>query len=189
MKALHEIGMRKAIRFGFYTMAHGLMRLLLFPQLRVPFLRMLGASIGRDTIVHEVRLFNLYRSGLRKFRVGEGCFIGDDCLFDLADAITLSDQVTLAERVTVITHINVGYRNHPLQAAFPSRQRPVIFHRGCFVGACATILPGVAVGEQAFVSAGALVNKSVPPGKVVSGVPARVVREIPATGRDAGGGD
>jgi len=178
MKALHEIGMRKALRFGFYTLAHGVMRLLLFPQLRVPFLRMLGASIGRDSIIHGVRLFNLYSSGLKSFRLGEECFIGDDCLFDLADAITMEDQVTLAERVTVITHINVGYQDHPLQAAFPSQKLPVIFRRGCFVGACATILPGVEVGEEALVAAGALVDKRVPPRTVVAGVPARVVRKL-----------
>lgn len=186
MKAIREIGIRKALRFGFYSLAYAVLRLLLFPQPRALFMRMLGATIGKDTIIHGIRLFNLYYSGLQGFRMGRECFIGDDCLFDLADDITLEDQVTLAERVTVITHLNVGYRNHPLQAAFPRQRRPVVFRRGCFVGACATILAGVEIGAEAFVAAGALVNRSVPPRTVVAGVPARAIRTLADPPRGAG---
>ena len=57
--------------------------------------------------------------------VGEDCFLGDECLFDLAEAITLGRQVTLAERVLVLTHMNVGYADHPLQPHFPPIARPV----------------------------------------------------------------
>jgi acetyltransferase-like isoleucine patch superfamily enzyme len=46
------------------------------------------------------------------------------------------------------------------------------------VGAGAVLTPGVEVGEEAFVAAGAVVTRDVPPGAVVMGVPARVVREV-----------
>ena len=52
--------------------------------------------------------------------IGRECFLGDECLLDLAEGIELEDQVTLAERVLVLTHLNVGYADHPLQAAFPA---------------------------------------------------------------------
>ena len=51
--------------------------------------------------------------------------------------------------------------------------------RACRVGGGAVILPGVEVGEEAFVAAGAVVTRDVPPHKVVWGVPARIVRDVP----------
>ena len=57
---------------------------------------------------------------------------------------------------------------------------------GSFIGASATILPGVEVGECAFVAAGSVVKESVPPHCLVAGVPARVIRELDAR-HDAAG--
>jgi maltose O-acetyltransferase len=88
----------------------------------------------------------------------------------------LADKVTVAERVTVLTHTNVGYRDHPLQKRFPAMEKPVSFGSGSFVGACATILPGVRIGECAFVAAGSLLTKDAPSHCLVGGVPARVLR-------------
>jgi acetyltransferase-like isoleucine patch superfamily enzyme len=50
--------------------------------------------------------------------------------------------------------------------------------RACRIGGGAVLTPGVEVGEEAFVAAGALVTRDVPPRAVVMGVPARVVREV-----------
>lgn len=178
MKAFQEIGFRRVLRFGTYTIAMAFMKWLLFPQLRTPYLKLLGAKIGAGTIIHDIRFFNHYRGGFSAFQTGKECFIGHDCLLDLADQIILEDQVTLAERVTVLTHTNVGYSNHPLQEHFPSFTRPVIFRQGSFVGASVTILPGVEIGSQAFVAAGAVVTKDVPQHTIVAGVPAQVVRTL-----------
>ena len=180
MKALGEIGIGRAVRFGFFTFAMLPYRAALFPQLRAPWLRLLGARIGPRSIVHDVRFFNLYRRGLSGLTIGAECFLGDECLLDLAEAIRLEDQVTLAERVVVLTHTNVGYQDHPLQARFPAMAAPVTIRRGSFVGAGATLLPGVTIGPNAFVGAGAVVTADVAEGALVVGVPAREVR-APAT--------
>lgn len=177
MKALGEIGWAKAVRYGFTTLAMVPYRLALFPPLRSAWLRLMGAHIGRRAILHDVRFFNLYRRGLSGLSVGDECFVGDECLFDLAEEIRLEAQVTLAERVVILTHMNVGYANHPLQERFPAHAAPVILESGCFVGASVTILPGVRVGASAFVAAGSLVNQDVPARTLVAGVPARVVRQ------------
>jgi acetyltransferase-like isoleucine patch superfamily enzyme len=178
VKALDEIGVRKAVRFGFFTLALAPYRVLLFPPLRSLYLRLLGARIGPRTILHDVRFFNLYRRGLAGFSVGRECFLGDECLIDLAEGVALDDQVTLAERVLVLTHRNVGYADHPLQSAFPPEAAPVRFEAGCFVGASATILGGVTVGRESFVAAGSVVTEDVPARTLVGGVPARVIRSI-----------
>ena len=178
MTALGEIGWARAARFGFFTLAMVPYRLALFPQLRAPWLRLLGARIGRGTILHDVRFFNLYRRGLAGLEIGEECFVGDECLLDLAEGVRLGRQVTLAERVLVLTHTNVGYRDHPLQARFPPMAAPVVVEDGSFLGANVTVLPGVRIGAQSFVAAGSVVTADVPPRTLVAGVPARVLRAI-----------
>jgi acetyltransferase-like isoleucine patch superfamily enzyme len=57
--------------------------------------------------------------------------------------------------------------------------RGVVMRRACRVGGAAVITPGVEIGEEAFVAAGAVVTRDVPARGVVMGVPARVVREVP----------
>ena len=178
MKGLDEIGWRRAARFGFYTVAMVPYRLALFPQLRAPWLRLLGARVGRRAILHDVRFFNLYRRGLAGLEIGDECFLGEECLLDLAEGVRLERQVTLAERVLILTHTNVGYRDHPLQPFFPATAGPVVVEAGAFLGASVTVLPGVRVGGQSFIAAGSVVTADVPPRTLVAGVPARAVRTI-----------
>lgn len=178
MKALREIGWRRAFRFGASSLLLVPYRLALFPQLRAPWLRLLGARIGRRSILHDVRLFNLYRRGLAGLEIGDECFLGDECLLDLAEGIRLENQVTLAERVLVLTHTNVGYADHPLQKHFPASAAPVQVEAGAFVGAGVTILPGIRIGRAACVAAGSVVTEDVAPHTLVAGVPARLVRRL-----------
>jgi maltose O-acetyltransferase len=178
VKALDEIGASRALRFGLFTLAMAPYRVALFPPVRAFWLRLLGAKIGSRSILHDVRFFNLYRRGFRGLRIGDNCFIGDECLLDLADEILLEDHVTLAERVLILTHTNVGYRDHPLQPHFPPMVGPVTIRRGSFVGAAVTILPGLTIGPEALVAAGSVVTADVAPRTVVAGVPARPLRTL-----------
>jgi acetyltransferase-like isoleucine patch superfamily enzyme len=176
--AVQEVGWRKVARFGFVTLAMLPYRLALVPPLRALWLRLMGARVGKGAVLHDVRFFNLYRRGLSGLSIGEQAFVGDECLLDLAEGITLERQVTLAERVLVLTHLNVGYQDHPLQARFPALAAPVTIREGSFVGANVTVLAGVTIGPGAFVAAGSVVTKDVAPWTLAAGVPARAVRAL-----------
>jgi acetyltransferase-like isoleucine patch superfamily enzyme len=178
VKALDEVGFGKMWRFAFTTLALVPYRLALVPPLRTLFLRLMGSRIGKRVVVHDLRFFNAYRRGFPGLDIGDECFVGDECLFDLAETITLGPQVTLAERVLILTHLNVGYRDHPLQASFPAMAAGVVIGRGSFVGANVTILAGTTLGESCFVAAGAVVTENVPPRTLVGGVPARPIRAL-----------
>jgi len=54
-----------------------------------------------------------------------------------------------------------------------------VLGRGARIGANATLLPGITVGEDALVAAGSVVTKNVPPGVIVVGSPARILRPVP----------
>jgi acetyltransferase-like isoleucine patch superfamily enzyme len=115
------------------------------------------------------------RGGFRALTIGDHCFVGDEVLFDLAAPVVLEDHVTLAARAVVLTHLNVGYKDHPLQTRFPSVTKGVTIKRGSFIGAGATILAGCSVGPESFVAACALVNRDVAPHETVGGVPIRTL--------------
>jgi len=178
LKAVDEVGWGRAARFLAMTLAMAPYRVALFPPVRTAWLRLMGARIGARVVLHDVRFFNLYRRGLRGLEMGKDCFLGDECLLDLAEAIVLGSQVTLAERVIVLTHTNVGYKDHPLQKHFPASAAPVRIESGSFVGAGVILLPGITIGAGSFVAAGAVVTADVPPGTLAAGVPARHVRAL-----------
>lgn len=176
MKALHEVGAARIARFLWTSALVSILRRAWLPPLRVWCLRLFGATIGSNVVIHRLSLMNVDRGGFRALRVGSNCFIGEEVLIDLAAAVTLEDHVTLAARAAILTHMNVGYRDHPLQQRFPAQTSGVTIQRGAFVGACATVLAGTTIGPEAFVAACSLVNRSVSAGEVVGGVPIRTLK-------------
>ncbi len=106
--------------------------------------------------------------------IGKNVFINHACSFLDMGGITIEDDVQLGPKVNIITE------NHPLD---PSDRRalitkPLVIKRNVWIGAAATILPGVTVGENAVVAAGAVVSKDVPANTVVAGIPAKTIKVI-----------
>lgn len=183
MMAVKELGLKLSFRFIIYSFVAVVYHYLIdhifyIPFARKLFLTFLGAKIGSDSIIMDIKFFNWHRKGPQGLKIGKDCFIGDGAMIDLYDAVILEDQVTIAQMVTIITHLNVGYRNHPLQKFFPKSSKPVIFKQGSVIGASSTILPGVTIGKESFVAAGSVVTKDVKPKTLVAGVPAKIVRKI-----------
>ena len=176
MKALQEIGIARAARFVWISVLLVVFRFAFLPPLRTLLLRLYGARVGRDCVIHGFTMINVDRGGFRALRIGDSGFIGDDVLIDLAAPVVIEDHVTLATRSVVLTHLNVGYRDHPLQARFPSQVQGVTIRRGCFIGAGAIVLAGSEIGPEAFVAAGSLVNRRVAEGEVVGGVPIKTLQ-------------
>ena|SRR3989344_3091048 len=183
MKTIEEIGPKKVIRFALFSLLqviyhHLINHFLFLPPFRKLFLQIIGAKIGKDSIIMDVKFFNWHHKGPAGLKVGSECFIGDEALIDLFNSVVLEDHVTIAQRVTILTHTNVGFSDHPLQRYFPKSSKKVIFRSGCVVGAVSIILPGVTVGQESFVAAGSVVTKNVPPHSLVAGVPAKIIRRI-----------
>src|SRR5829696_2662916 len=138
MKAFREIGLRKAGLFIFFSIFQLLYLLLFLPFLKKMFLIFLGAKIGRSSILMNVRFFNFYHTGLIGLKIGNKCFIGDQTLIDLYDQVIIEDEVTIAQNVTILTHMNVGYKDHPLKKYFPSTHKPVRIKRGSVICSSST---------------------------------------------------
>lgn len=175
MKAIEEIGAKKAINYFLYSLWHYLFSLMFVSPLRVFLLELFGARIGRDTVIERIKFINLYNEGLSGLVIGERCFLGDDVVLDMAGKITMGDDVTLSSGTFVLTHTNVGYKNHPLQKSIPRVNKSVNLKNGVFVGVRAVIMPGVVVGEKSAVGALALVNRDVKKSTLVAGIPAKQI--------------
>jgi len=107
-------------------------------------------------------------------RIGKNVFINTDCSFLDIGGITIEDDVLIGPKVSIITE------GHP---ANPAKRKSlivkqIVIKRNVWIGAGAIILPGVTVGENAVVAAGAVVNKDVPANTVVAGVPAKVIQHM-----------
>lgn len=178
MKIFKEVGMKKISKFALYSLLQLFYGIMFLPPLKTIFLNILGAKINSRAVLMGVKFFNWHINGPKGLTIGKDCFIGDETLIDLYGKVVLEDQVTLAQRVLVLTHVNVGYKDHPLQKYFPKTSSFVIFKKGAVVGAGSTILPGVIIGEKSFVAAGSVVTKNVPPGVLAGGVPAKIIRKI-----------
>ncbi len=178
MKALKTIGFGKALRFLIWPLVYGLFRLIPYPQIRTVYLRLWGAHIGSNCIIHDVKFFNFYRGTFRNLTLGNECFIGNDVLLDLAAPITLGNQVTIAERSVVLTHSNVGYGDHPLQKYLPAKTAAVTIESGSFIGANTVVLCGVNIGAQVAIGSASLVDSHIPAKSLFGGVPARLIRKF-----------
>ncbi len=106
--------------------------------------------------------------------LGKNVFINHACSFLDMGGIIIEDNVQIGPKVNLITE------NHSVDPADRKAllAKPVIIRKNAWVGAGATILPGVTVGENSIVAAGAVVNKNVPNNTIVGGVPAVVLKSI-----------
>ena len=143
-----------------------------------------GAEIGSGAIIGD-------QSYVReRSRIGEGTLVGRGSCVDndvsIGARVSIQTDVYLTARSVVEDDVFVGpgvlttnddtMSRHPPAPAF--ELRGATLRRACRVGGRAVLVPGVEIGEEAFVAAGAVVTRDVPSRAVVMGVPARVVREV-----------
>ena len=123
----------------------------------------------------SVRMFPPFYTAFGKTtRVGKEVFINFGCTFLDQGGITIEDGVFIGPEAKILTE------GHPEEPALRHRLlvKPVVVRRNAWIGAGAMILPGVTIGENAIIAAGAVVTKDVPDNAIVAGVPATVLRTI-----------
>lgn len=153
-----------------------------------------GATVGACAVVHagarvEARAVVGDRAHVRERAVvGEGSVVGSGSAVDndvmigarvkiqtgcyLTAFSVVEDEVFVAPCVTTTNDNDMGRHERGAQL------RGATLRRACRVGAGSILLPGIEVGEEAFVAAGALVTHDVEARALVMGVPAKVVRQV-----------
>ena len=110
----------------------------------------------------------------RNIFVGKNVFINCCCHFQDQGGIYIDDGALIGSHVVLATI------NHGLQPSERGHNYPAPIHIGkrVWIGSHATVLPGVTIGDNAVVAAGAVVNKDVPANTVVGGVPAKQIKAL-----------
>jgi len=140
------------------------------PEIRVLFSELIAREVDES-----FRLFPpFYTDCGKNILVGKNVFINACCCFQDQGGIEIGDGCFIGHQTVIAT------LNHDLDPAkrgdmFP---RPVKLGKNVWVGSHATILPGVTIGDNAVIAAGAVVTKDVPQNTVVAGVPAKVIKNI-----------
>lgn len=106
--------------------------------------------------------------------IGENVFINHACSFLDLGGIEIEDNVMIGPRVSITSE------NHPTDVETRKTLVPskVVIKKNAWLAGGANILPGITIGENSVVAAGAVVTKDVPDNVVVAGVPAKVVKEL-----------
>lgn len=105
-------------------------------------------------------------------KIGRRVIIMNGCLMMSAGGITIDDDAQIAANVQLISN------NHDLDDRMVITCKPVHICRRAWIGAGATILPGVTVGQNSVVGAGSVVTHDVAPDTIVAGNPARIIKTI-----------
>lgn len=110
----------------------------------------------------------------KNITVGKGVFINSGCCFQDQGGIEIGEGTLIGQQVVVAT---LNHDPDPTRRG-DMRPAPVKIGKNVWIGAHATILPGVTIGDDAIVAAGAVVTKNVPSAAVVAGVPAKVIKNV-----------
>ena len=150
-------------------------------------------KLGRDVVIYH--FVNLYGCEIgdgtkvgsfveiqKNVRVGRNCKVSSHTF--ICEGVTVEDEVFIGHGVNFINdkYPRATDGGGALQTEADWRVVPTTIGRGASIGTGATILCGVRVGERATVGAGSVVTRDVPPGAVVAGNPARVIREAVKSG-------
>jgi len=142
-----------------------------------------GARIGRGTIIGDQAFVR------ERTTIGEGCVIGRgttiDCDVTIGDRVRIQSQVYITAFSLIEDDVFLGPCAMTTNDDTMARRAPgepmvgATLRRACRIGGGAVLVPGVEVGEEAFVAAGAVVTNDVAARGLVMGVPARQVRQVP----------
>lgn len=125
---------------------------------------------------------------LSKATIGDDCNICANCFIEndvvIGNRVTVKSGVQLWDGAVIEDDVfigpNVTFTNdkYPRSKQYPEDFPKITVKRGASIGANATILPGVSIGEDAMIGAGSVVTKSVPDHAVVIGNPAKIIKYL-----------
>ena len=139
-------------------------------RIRILLAKITGCEIDPSVTVFPPLYFNYGKNT----KIGKNVFINFDCVFLDLGGITIEENVLIAPKVSLLSE------SHPVDPAIRQTLIPGKIHikKNAWIGANATILAGVTIGENSIVAAGSVVSKDVPDNVIVGGIPAKIIRKI-----------
>ena len=136
------------------------------------FVNLYGCEIGDNT---KIGTFVEIQKGAK---IGSNCKISSHTF--ICEGVVIADNVFVGHSVTFINdrYPRATLQGDRLQTDDDWECIPTFVKEGASIGSGATVLSGITIGENAIVGAGSVVTRSVPPGTIVAGNPAKALRKI-----------
>lgn len=136
------------------------------------FVNLYGCEIGDES---KIGTFVEIQRGAK---IGRRCKVSSHTF--ICEGVTLEDEVFIGHGVTFTNDLLPRATNTDgsLQTAADWKCDSTVVKKGASIGSGATLLCGITIGEKSIVGAGAVVTKDVPPGVIVAGNPAKILRKV-----------
>jgi acetyltransferase-like isoleucine patch superfamily enzyme len=136
------------------------------------FINLYGCAVGDNTKI------GAFIEIQKNAAVGKNCKISSHTF--ICEGVTIEDDVFVGHSVTFIndSYPRATAKNGTLQTEADWIVEPTRVKKGASIGSGSTILANVTIGERAIVGAGSVVTKDVPPGSIVAGNPAKILRRL-----------
>jgi len=144
--------------------------LALIEQIRINRLKNSFQYIGKNVVLSS----GLYVECPNYLHVGDNVSIAREVSLMGAGGIKIGEKTMISTRVSILTTTHDANSKEMWNSGI---HRSVVIGCGVWIGACALILPGVTISNDAVIGAGAVVTHDILPHEVVGGVPARVLWE------------
>jgi acetyltransferase-like isoleucine patch superfamily enzyme len=113
----------------------------------------------------------------RYIRIGNHVGIGEFAYLGGAGGLTIGDDCIIGQYLSCHPENHLYGNLEKLIRHQGVERRGIMIGRNCWIGSKVTILDGVVIGDGCVIAAGAVVTRSIPPGSIIAGVPARVIRQ------------
>lgn len=138
-------------------------------------IRTLLAKLTGKPVDETVVVFPPFYSDFGKnITFGKNVFVNSGCCFQDQAGITIGDGSLIGHQVVLAT---INHDFNPMRRA-TNHPAPIVIGKNVWIGAHATLTPGVTIGDGAVIAAGAVVTHDVPPNMIVGGVPAKPIRNL-----------
>lgn len=139
-----------------------------FMGIKIFLLRAFGAKIGRGLVIKN----NVTVKFPWKLTVGENCWLGEHCWIDNLDNVVIGSNVCISQGAMLLTG------NHDYtEASMPYRNAPIRIEDGAWIGAQATVCPGVTAHMQSILTVGSVATKDMDENCIYQGNPAVCIRK------------
>lgn len=144
-------------------------KLSIFPfmLIKITIIRLFGAKLGRGLYIKPGVLIK----SPWNLSIGENCWIGENAWIDNLDKVKIGNNVCISQGALLLT----GNHDYTI-SSMPYRNAPIVIEDGAWIGAKATVCPGVKVGKNAILTVGSVATKDLEENGIYQGNPAVKIR-------------
>lgn len=139
-----------------------------FMGIKVALLRAFGANIGKGLVIKN----NVIVKSPWNLTVGDYCWLGENCWIDNIDKVSIGNHVCISQGAMLLT----GNHDYTV-SSMPYRNASITIEAGAWIGARATVCPGVVVHNNAILTVGSVATKEMEANGIYQGCPAVKIRE------------